>query len=273
MLQRNADCKMFSHGASASGVNLRAVLGVVGLLFVAGCASGPGGEAASVTGESVNDVNWTFADQTAMESKLAALKSENKTLKGKIVALERQLGAVEEAAELAVAEAEAAAAAAAMNQRGGGIGPAPQPVAEPVISAPSADVSESDAPLPVETAPRLVQPTFASAEPSFQNEAQSDGIATQSVLWGVHLDSYKREAYARRGWSRLQRRYPDELGLLEPRLETVMIEGKGRMLRLIGGAFASEATAKALCETLKVKEQYCRVVDFGGRTLAIGEAS
>ncbi|MEM6415555.1 MAG: bZIP transcription factor [Pseudomonadota bacterium] len=238
--------------------------------LVVACASN---DTLPVTGERASDVNWTFADKSVLETKVSDLQTENSKLRSEINLLRRRLGNAKEVAEQAVADARAASAAAILAERGTGIGPLPQPVAEPVIAAPSADISEPDDRVPVQEAPVFDPPKFASAGQSFENEAKSPQIPLASVLWGVHLDSYVKERLAKVGWAELQRRFPDELGLLEPRLETVLIEGRGKMLRLLGGAFASEATARALCETLKAKDQYCRVTDFSGRQLSLGGAS
>lgn len=146
---------------------------------------------------------------------------------------------------------------------------APEIKAETVVAAADADRALASAPSkPVESSPRLVQPSFASQEETvFENEAERD-VELASVLFGVHLASYRQADEASAGWARLQRDFPAELGLLEPRLESVTIEGRGEFLRLIGGAFSSAEKAAALCATLKAKGVYCAVTDFGGRKLS-----
>ena len=120
--------------------------------------------------------------------------------------------------------------------------------------------------VPVEQAPRLVQPTFTSSADVFENEAPTHSPMDQD-LFGVHLASYRAADEARAGWQRLQRKYPSELGLLEPRLERVEIEGKGEFLRLVGGGFTSRDKAAALCQSLKQRGIYCSVSGFVGERL------
>jgi hypothetical protein len=115
-----------------------------------------------------------------------------------------------------------------------------------------------------------VQPTFSSSEQTFENEAHGD-IKLSSVLWGVHLASYRRAEEAGAGWRKLQRDFPDELGLLEPRIEKVTIDGKGEFLRLVGGGFSSREKARALCATLAAKGVFCRVASFGGDRLSLAD--
>ncbi len=123
---------------------------------------------------------------------------------------------------------------------------------------------------PVAPAPRMVQPTFASTDAVFENEADSD-IETASVLFGVHLASYRKDAEARDGWRKLQRQNPDELGLLEPRIERVRLKDKGVFLRLIGGGFSSQEKAAALCASLQQKGLFCSVSGFNGKRLSLLE--
>ena len=104
----------------------------------------------------------------------------------------------------------------------------------------------------------------------FENEAEGD-IKTQSVLFGVHLASYRKMDEARAGWRQLQRENPEELGLLEPRVEEISVEGKGQFLRLIGGGFASRDKAEALCGQIKAKGLFCTVESFEGERLSLAE--
>ena len=151
---------------------------------------------------------------------------------------------------------------------------------KPLITVPSVETSDQATELvedsgdsqigvvPVAEAPRLVQPTFASTDDVFENEAIDD-IQTASVLFGVHLASYRKVEEAREGWRILQRENPDELGLLEPRIETVNLAEKGVFMRLIGGGFASQEKANELCAQLKLKGLYCSVAGFKRRSLVV----
>lgn len=200
-----------------------------------------------------------------LQTKVASLEIENQTLRRRVADLVARI-ARQDAVKPDEGDTDAAVASAAGPAMA--IPPAPTPAA-PVISAPDPGLDLPRDQAPVEAAPRLVQPTFASAETVFENEANAEELSLASILWGVHLDSYSRETFAKDGWRRLQRTFPDELGLLEPRTETVEIEGRGEIFRLIGGGFASEDTAKALCKALTAKSQYCRVVTFTGKRLSL----
>lgn len=245
--------------------NLRPLLLAIGACSLVGCSTFSRETDAAVTGEEVGDVNWAFANIEAMEVKVASLETENAALKQQLTALQRRLAEARTTAEVAVAKADVLAE---REQASGFNAPVAKPAADPVISAPDPDVDLTDGNVEVENAPRLIQPSFASSDRNFENEATAD-VSLSSVLWGVHLDSYSKERFAREGWRRLQRTHPNELGLLEPRTEKVAIEGRGEVYRLIGGGFTSEVTAKALCAELSAKSQYCRVVTFGGQRLSL----
>lgn len=241
------------------------------LLLVGACASGKEAPAASasVTGQSAGDVNWAFADTTAMQAKVTGLQQENARLQREVLQLRRSLKEAAEVAENATLEAEEAVKKASLAPPR----QSPKPGASPVITAPNPEQDLTNANEAIQEAPRLVQPTFATAAPSFENEAVNEEIQLASVLWGVHLDSYRKEDDARSGWRELQRKNPDQLGLLEPRLENVTIAGQGQYLRLIAGGFSSETTALDLCNSLAKRGQYCRVVGFGGDRLSLVDRS
>ncbi|NWG71666.1 MAG: SPOR domain-containing protein [Parvularculaceae bacterium] len=202
----------------------------------------------------------------SLESALAAAQRDKAALEQKLAALEKAARA-EEAPVVAPPTLKEPQTAVSVE-----VAPAlqqpPEISPETVVAAADADLALAAAPTaPVETSPRLVQPTFASQETLFENEA-SDGIKTASVLFGVHLASYRHAEEARAGWVKLQRDYPDQLGLLEPRLERVELEGRGTFLRLIGGGFAAEEKAVALCAALKSLGAYCAVSSFEGERLS-----
>ena len=140
---------------------------------------------------------------------------------------------------------------------------------EAVVAAPEAGRALAGSPAPVDSSPRLVQPSFASLEETvFENEAAGD-IQMSSVMYGAHLASYRHEAEARTGWRKLQRENPDELGLLEPRVEKVSLDDRGDFMRLIGGGFTTQDKAAALCVRLKARGVYCAVSGFTGQRLSL----
>lgn len=198
----------------------------------------------------------------SLEEEVAKLKSQNAHLSSELLAMQRDRAAAADAAKAAetaaAAKPEPDSAASAQSPRSTAV----------VDDAASPALAKTE--VPVQHSPRLVQPTFASNETVFENEA-GDDIATESVLFGVHLASYRHLEEARAGWRQLQRGNPEELGLLEPRVEAVTIDGKGEFLRLIGGGFASREKAEALCAELKENGLFCSVVSFQGERLSLAK--
>lgn len=242
---------------------IRKIGAAVALAFVSSCASFPGGEETPPLTASVQEVEEARMQVASLEAEVARLKSQNARLTNDILALQRERD------RAAAVEAAASAEDVADN-----LPPKPEFIAEDKeTSRPKAVVDDAASPalaktdVPVETSPRLVQPTFASNETVFENEANGD-IQTESVLFGVHLASYRHMEEARTGWRQLQRDNPEELGLLEPRVEAVTIEGKGEFLRLIGGGFAARDKAEALCAQLKENGLFCSVASFQGERLS-----
>ncbi len=232
--------------------------------LVSACASFPGGGGKAVS-ENPEEIASARMQVAALEAELARLKSQNARLSNEVLALKRERD-----------RAEAGDAAPELKDPAPELPPAPEVIADNGEPRPNAVVDDAASPalartdVPVETSPRLVQPTFASNETVFENEAEGD-IETESVLFGVHLASYRRMEEARAGWRQLQRENPDELGLLEPRVEGVDVEEKGRFLRLIGGGFASKEKAEILCGELKAKGLFCSVASFEGDRLSLAE--
>ncbi|MEE2691887.1 MAG: SPOR domain-containing protein [Pseudomonadota bacterium] len=217
-----------------------------------------------ITGPAADDLAWSFARTAELEAQVAKLESENTRLTKRVAQLEAASAPKpDKPAETAAAEAPAPKPAPAT--------PLVKP--EAVVAAPEADRALAGAPAPVDSSPRLVQPSFASVEETvFENEA-AGAIPLSSVLYGVHLASYRHEAEARSGWRKLQRENPDELGLLEPRVEKVSIEDRGEFLRLVGGGFTTQEKASALCARLKSKGVYCSVTSFDGQRLSLSDGN
>lgn len=250
-------------------VKLLCYLAIV--LSVSACSTFSG--SASREAPLETDIAATQARANQLEIIVARLKSENARLANQVLELQRDneklVAQNDEGGDEA---AEPGALREGQNSTPSIIASAgPQPQANAVVDTANApELEQSD--VPVEQAPRLVQPSFASTESVFENEAESDEIETASVLFGVHLASYRNVPEAREGWQKLQRENPDELGLLEPRLETVTIEQKGVFLRLIGGGFSSEDKAAALCASLMEKNLFCAVSSFRGQRLSLANA-
>ena len=238
-------------------------------LLAQSCATLFGSEKADLVASQAIELETARAKSANLQSEVEKLKSENERLASELSALERKssrIAAIASAAEIAPPPpaAEPAVSEIAVADKSPSTAPT-----SPVVAAPNADVTLPSTPVPVDDQPRLVQPRFASTEEIFENEAANQEIKMTSVLWGVHLASYRRAEEASAGWNKLQRDNPDELGLLEPRIERVSIEGKGAYLRLVGGGFSSREKAKALCDTLAMKGVFCRIANFGGERLSM----
>lgn len=254
---------------------------LLGIAFVgmalAGCSTlGLGSDRGGpdLTGSSASEVNWSFADAERLNDEIAALKSENDRLKSQVQTLERQKSKAQaEVAALIETQAQSELAEIAGTEGQSAVGNNERSPTKAVVAAADVDGALKDAPTPVAESPRLVQPSFSDEKTVFENEATAGGIRLSSVLYGVHLASYKTMQKARDGWSELQRRFPDELGLLEPRVELVDIPERGEFLRLIGGGFSSESKANELCQRLTGKGRYCSVAGFSGQRLSRADAS
>ena len=241
---------------------VRSLAAVAAAVVLSGCATLGGKEEAAITGAAADDLAWSFARTAELESQVAQLEAEK-------AQLAKQLADMQ-AAKAAAAKIEPEEVAQASEPPPAPSAPAVKP--ETVVAAPQAGQALAGAPAPVDSSPRLVQPSFASLEETvFENEAAGD-IPLTSVMYGVHLASYRHEAEARNGWRKLQRENPDELGLLEPRVERVTIENRGAFLRLVGGGFATQEKADALCARLKSKGVYCSVTSFNGQRLSASTA-
>ena len=200
-----------------------------------------------------------------MERVVAELRSENVRLKRSVDSLKLAQAKAKQAADAedaAVEDIQEAAPVALI------IPPPPKDPESIIVTAAEATPLSSEE-VPVESTPRLVEPSFASVESVFENEANNAAIPTTSILYGVHLTSYRKEEELIAGWRVLQRENPDQLGLLEPRVERVTFEDRGEFLRLIAGGFSSKEKAIALCDRLKRRNVYCAVTDFTGDRVEI----
>lgn len=244
----------------------------VALALAPGCASLSGKADADILASQGEELRLAQARASDLQTEVARLAVENDALKTKVTDLEKKairIAALDAAPPLKDASVESAMAT---NETAPDLQSDKKPStapAAPVVAAPNVDVALPGAPVPIDNAPRLVQPSFASSDQIFENEAASPEIKLTSVLWGVHLASYKHSEDASAGWNKLQRENPDELGLLEPRIEKVTVEGKGDYLRLVGGGFSSREKAKALCDKLQTKGVFCRIATFGGDRLSM----
>jgi hypothetical protein len=239
-----------------SRLRLIAVAALAGVLSA--CSATGGKQNADILGDTPDEVNWTGLKNAELEAENEKLRTENEALTKRVAELEK---AATPPAETAPAASEAPGPTALQTP----------PKTQTVVSPVKVDEAFKGSPAPpVDPAPRLVQPSFASGEETvFENEA-SGAIKTSSVLYGVHLASYTKSADAAKGWRKLQRENPDQLGLLEPRVVSVTVDGR-KFVRLIGGGFSSEEKATQLCESLKTRGVFCTVTGFEGERLSFSE--
>jgi hypothetical protein len=224
-------------------------------------------EAQGLASDYASDMAWALERASALEAEVARLETEN-------TRLTRQLAQIEQKSrqDQAAAETSSQNAAATPPQERLAV-PAPPARRDTVVAAAEADRALAGAPPLAAPSPRLVQPSFASSEDTvFENEAARGDIPVSSVLFGVHLASYRNVEDARGGWRALQRQNPDELGLLEPRVDRVAIEERGVFFRLLAGGLASQDKAQALCQRLSGRGVYCNVTPFNGERLPSAEA-
>ena len=127
-------------------------------------------------------------------------------------------------------------------------------------------------------APISLVEALSEASPRVEGTFTADGgaldgapLETQSVLYGLHLASYRSDESARAGGRILASEAPDALRDLHPRVESVDLgEERGLYLRLKAGPVDSLADATARCAMLTQAGLYCRADDYAGRDLAGG---
>lgn len=112
--------------------------------------------------------------------------------------------------------------------------------------------------------PMLLAPETASAEHSAT--LASGEIVTRSVLYAVHLASYRQKENARAGWAEILARHGGALAVADPMLEAADLGDRGLYLRLKAGPF-DRLTAAQVCVTLTAEGQYCQVTNFSGTPL------
>jgi hypothetical protein len=111
----------------------------------------------------------------------------------------------------------------------------------------------------MEPAPEPAPAQVTAAAPSFQ---------ARSVLYALHLASYRNESSAAAGWRIIAAEAPETLVNLRPRVETVDLgPERGVYLRLKAGPIDSRAEAAARCAALVEAGHYCQAVDFEGREI------
>jgi hypothetical protein len=124
--------------------------------------------------------------------------------------------------------------------------------------------SDAAAPVPV-PAPDTAVPVTSVGATAVPGEAAQpapapvdhrlDTSALPTSGYGVQLGAFGSEAGADREWQRLQGRFGAELGGLSPRI-VIASTSAGQLYRLQAGA-AGAAQARAICDSLREKDQAC----------------
>ena len=232
------------------------------LMVTAGCSTLMGDQQANTPIDTAQE-----EELDVLRARVAILEKENARLANRVMVLSREASVPKVTPEIVVAPPEPAQLRETVTTP---LVPQSRPALSSVVDASPDAPSIKSTEVPVKPSPRLVQPTFVSTDAVFENEAST--IPAASDVFGVHLASYRQLKEAQEGWLKLQRENPDELGLLEARIETVDLPDRGIFLRLIGGALSSEAKAIALCNNIRNRGSYCSVSKFVGERMPLKEA-
>ena len=75
----------------------------------------------------------------------------------------------------------------------------------------------------------------------------------------IQIASFGSEAKAMEAWNSLQARFRDILGAYQPMIDEAVLSN-GTFYRLQVGPFASDAEARSVCDSLKVRQVECFIV-------------
>ncbi|WP_158272156.1 SPOR domain-containing protein [Marinicauda salina] len=124
------------------------------------------------------------------------------------------------------------------------------------------------APAPTEPAPArrpaAIRPTLEVDGPP---PPAPDLEGSASLLYAIHLASYRGVETLEAGWSQLRAAHP-ELAELRPRMARVDLGERGVFLRLKAGPFDTAEAAQAACRRIGASEDWCATADFTGEPLA-----
>lgn len=135
--------------------------------------------------------------------------------------------------------------------------PSPSPATPPAPTMTMAPMADEGTPAMADAAPNRAPPSQAAPQPPAPPTVSSPSAPGR---FRVHLASYRREADAERGWTVLSQRAPTLMQRLAPSTTVVDIPGRGRFVRLYGGAFATKAAAEAACFDLRRALGYCQLL-------------
>jgi tetratricopeptide (TPR) repeat protein len=105
---------------------------------------------------------------------------------------------------------------------------------------------------------RAVQTYMAQAEAAARAAAGMVSPPAKPSGPGIRLASYRSEQQALAAWANLQKRYPTQLGALQPVVEKIAERRRGTLYRLSAGPLADGKTAAAVCRALRRQDPSCR---------------
>jgi cell division protein FtsN len=148
--------------------------------------------------------------------------------------------------------------------------PAPTPVVpQPEAAAPAPPPPSAPAPVPLAPAPPPAAPAPTTVQPPTEPPASVQAPAPQPAptrtapsagSFRIQLGALRDETAAEGEWARLKKRYADELGTLDSRIQRVDLGASKGVFFRIQSTGVSEASAEAICAALKPKGQPCIVV-------------
>jgi cytoskeleton protein RodZ len=139
----------------------------------------------------------------------------------------------------------------------GGIAENTRPTEPPVESA--ADGNDPSAAPLLEPAPT---PPITPAAVDNRQVAPPPKPVMPAARFALHVASVRDQASVPGEWRRLARQYASLVGMQARAPRRVEVPGKGIFYRVVGGAFATRAEAKAACERLRSEGGDCQVVAF-----------
>ncbi len=114
---------------------------------------------------------------------------------------------------------------------------------------------------PLESASLNAQPVAAASPPP-------PPAPTRSVLYAVHLASYRQDSEVSAGWRSLRARAGSALADLAPRVEAADLGAQGVYKRLKAGPLPNPSAARERCGALRALGLYCELTDFHGQGLS-----
>lgn len=137
--------------------------------------------------------------------------------------------------------------------------PAPATSGQPQSVTPPRTAAAPATPAPAATPAQTQTPAARTATPAAATPAPTV-TATPGGSAKIQLASLKDQAAATATWNALQKKFPAELGGLQPSYEKVEIADKGTFIRLQAGPLKDRGEAQSACNALAAKNQGCIVV-------------